>query len=298
MKISKLILGFWLLLSVLSCSKNGESLSDQKAMMATDSVAAMVSSSAAVENPKDNTRKFIRTAELKFRVKDMLKSTYIIEGIASKKGGFVTYTNLTSDVNEIFSTSISADSSLESTRFTVTSVITLRVPNTQLDSTLREISKQIDYLDFRIIKAEDVALQILANDLTQKRSAKNEERLTRAIDNRGKKLTETTNAEETLLNKQEQADNAKVSNLSLADQIKYCTVNLTIYQRPSMRRELIANDKNIEAYQPSFLSKLGESLRFGWSNLEEFILAITQLWALFLFIGLGYLAYKKIKKRI
>ena len=127
---------------------------------------------------------------------------------------------------------------------------------------------------FRIIKAEDVALQILSNNLTQKRSAKNEERLTNAIDNKGKKLNETTTAEEILLSKQEQADNAKISNLSLTDQIKFSTINLSIYQRQTIKHELISNDKNINEYKPSFGTKLLDALKYGWEiskNIYSFL---------------------------
>ena len=214
MQTIKIILGLGLSILLFGCSQS----SDESNSMAQDSTSnAFISSSAAVENVKDTTRRFIRSADLKFKVKSVIKSTYDIEEITNRQGGFVTFTNLTSNIDNTTTTAVSADSSLETTYYTVTNSITLRVPNTKLDTTIKEISNNIDYLDFRIIKAEDVALQILSNNLTQKRSAKNEERLTNAIDNRGKKLNETTVAEEILLSKQEQADNAKISNLSLTD---------------------------------------------------------------------------------
>ena len=177
------------------------------------------SSSAAVEKNKDTTRKFIRTAELKFKVKNAIKATYAIEDITARFDGFVTYTKLNSDVTNKITLPISADSSLETTFFVVENTMTIRVPNTQLDTTLKTIAKLIDFLDYRIIKADDVGLQLLSNNLTQMRVDKHSTRLINAIDNRGKKLHETTNAEENLLNKQEQADNAKIANLELKDQI-------------------------------------------------------------------------------
>jgi hypothetical protein len=128
---------------------------------------------------------------------------------------------LTSNINNVTTIPISANSSLETTTYVVTNTISLRVLNTKLDTTLKEISRNIEYLDYRIIKAEDVALQILSNNLVQKRAAKNTERLTNAIDNRGRKLNETTAAEEVLLNKQELADNAKISNFTLKDQVNF-----------------------------------------------------------------------------
>jgi len=290
MQTIKIILGLGLSILLFGCSQS----SDESDSMAQDSTSnAFISSSAAVENGKDTTRRFIRSADLKFKVKSVIKSTYDIEEITNRQGGFVTFTNLTSNIDNVTTTAVSADSSLETTYYTVTNSITLRVPNTKLDTTIKEISNNIDYLDFRIIKAEDVALQILSNNLTQKRSAKNEERLTNAIDNRGKKLNETTVAEEILLSKQEQADNAKISNLSLTDQIKFSTINLSIYQRQTIKRELISNDKNIDAYEPGFGTKILDALVYGWDILETFIVFLTKLWGLFLFAIFVYFIYKK-----
>jgi hypothetical protein len=252
-----------------------------------------VSSSAAVETGKDSTRKFIRTADLKFKVKSVIQSTYDIENIANRQDGFVIYTNLASNIDNTEKTQVSADSSIETTFYTVTNTITLRVPNTKLDTTLKEIAKNIDYLDYRIIKAEDVALQILSNNLTEKRNSKNEERLSNAIDNKGKKLTETTVAEEILLSKKEEADNAKISNLSLQDQIKFSTINLSLYQPQTLKRELVFNNKAIDAYEPGFGSKMLEAMKYGVEILESFIISIIKLWVFILLALVIYLMYKK-----
>lgn len=292
MNTSKIVLTLGLAITLFGCGSPNDGQMEKSAI-ADSTSNAFISSSAAVENGKDTTRRFIRTADLKFKVKSVIKSTYDIENIANRQGGFVTFTNLTSDINNVTTTDVSADSSLQTTFYTVTNSITLRVPNIKLDTTLKEISNNIDFLDFRIIKADDVALQILSNNLTQKRSAKNEERLTKAIDNRAKKLNETTLAEEILLSKQEQADNAKISNLSLTDQIKFSTINLSIYQRQTIKRELISNDKNIDAYEPGFGTKLLDALKFGWDILETFIVFLTKLWGLFLFAIVVYFIYKK-----
>lgn len=297
MPTQKVALGLGLLVLIFSCNGPRREATEKGAI--ADSISnAFISSSAAVENGKDSTRRFIRTAELKFKVKSVIKSTYDIENITNRQGGFVTYTNLSSDINNLTTIAVSADSTLETTYYTVTNSIKIRVPNTKLDTTLREISKNIDYLDYRIIKAEDVALQILSNNLTQKRSTKNQERLTNAIDKKGKKLNETTNAEELLLDKQEQSDNAKISNLSLTDQIKFSTINISIYQRQTFKRELIFNDKNVDAYEPSFGSKVLESLKFGWDILETFLVFLTKLWGLFLFAILVYILYKRYGHRL
>ncbi len=179
MTTSKIIIVLGLAISLFGCGHaNNEMKEEQELLLSKPNPS--ISSSAAVEDNKDTTRKFIRTAELKFKVKSVIKSTYDIEEITNRHGGFVTLTSLISDIDNVTTTAVSADSSLETTYYKVTNSITLRIPNTKLDTTLKEISRNIDFLDYRTIKAQDVALQILSNNLTQKRASQNEERLTNA----------------------------------------------------------------------------------------------------------------------
>lgn len=70
-------------------------------------------SSSAAKPHADTSKKFIRTAEMKFRVKNVQKATINIEDLAAKHGGYVTYTNLQTTDNHTSITPISEDSILE-----------------------------------------------------------------------------------------------------------------------------------------------------------------------------------------
>ncbi|HXD92988.1 MAG TPA: DUF4349 domain-containing protein [Bacteroidia bacterium] len=264
-----------------------------------DSVVALngfVSSSAAVENKKDTTRKFIRTADVKCKVKSVINSTVIIEDFAIQQNGFVTLSNLTQDVSRHTIIPISQDSSLETTYYVAKNDLIIRVPNIKLDTFLKQVATQIEFLDYRIIKANDVGLQVLENKITQQRIKKHEERLTKAIDEKAKKLIETSLAEENVLNKQEQADNAMISNLSLNDQINYSTVSIQLYQKETIKRELVENEKNTKAYEPGLWKKTTEALISGWYIFEALLLFLVNAWA-FLLIGLIlYLVYRRYRK--
>jgi hypothetical protein len=280
----------------LACGRSSE-MREQAALKATNDKALsdLISSSAAEEKNKDTTRKFIRTAQLKFKVKDLIRSSYQIEALTARFGGFVSYTALNSTIDNKSLVPVSPDSSLETISYTASNSITLRIPNTRLDSTLKSIALLVDYLDYRIIKADDVGLLIQANRITGKRIEKHNKRLTDAIDNRGKKLNETSAAEDHILSGQEQADKAMLDNLSLADQINFSTVNLIIYQRQASKHEMIANDQNITQYEPSFGSKVKEAFQSGWEMLKSFCLFLIHSWAL---IGIGILVYLGFKKYI
>ena len=296
MKNTQFTLVIILLLGFIGCSPKRA----EEAPQADSTAVAMVTSSASVENKNDSTHRFIRTADLKFRVKSVIKSTYDIEEITARQGGFVTYTNLTSNVDDFESKSVSRDSILITTRYTVINSIILRVPNTRLDTTLKEIAKNIDFLDYRIIKADDIALQLLSNSLTMKRSSRNQARLTNAINNRGKKLNETTAAEELLQSKQEQADNAQLSTLSLQDKLNFSTINLTIYQRQTIKHDLIPNDDNNKKFEPGLGTKIVDALSMGWNILESVLVFIISLWGLITLAIVVFLFYRiyrlKLKK--
>jgi hypothetical protein len=256
-----------------------------------------ISSSAAVENIKDTVHKFIRTADIKFRVKNVIQATYRIEDIVNRFDGFVTSTNLTSTVENKTTTPVSADSSLETTYYTVENSMVLRVPNTKLDTTLKSIAILVDFMDYRNIKAEDVAIKMLENQLAQKRIAKYSTRVDAASQSKSKDATETANTQDKLLQKQEAADKALISNLTLLDQIKYSTITLLIYQRQSIRQELIQNNENISAYEPGFGTKFLESLKTGWNMVVAFIVFIVRLWALILFVVVAFVLYKWLMKK-
>lgn len=257
---------------------------------------AFASSSVSVVS-KDTTRKFIITGDIKFKAKNVIKATYNIEDITHKEGGFVTSTTLASEINNVTTTPVSVDSSMVTTFYTVSNTLILRIPNYKLDTALKQIAKNIDYLDHRNLKKEDVALRLLTNELAQKRANKTQQRLASAIDKKGQKLDDIVSAEQILSNKEEQSDNAKLSNMSINDQIAYSTVSLVVYQPQTVKREMIFNHKSIEPFEPSFGSKIVDSMQFGWKIIKEIFLFIVKSWAILLFVGLAFFLYRKYKKQ-
>lgn len=285
-----------LIILFFSCKKfdpaTSESLADQQTT--TDSTA--VSSSAAVEK-KDGKQKFIRTADIKFKVKNVVKSTYAIENTTQKFGGFVTYTSLQSTISDQVKTKISQDSTLETTKYTVQNDITIRVPNTQLDTVIKIIAKQIDFLDFRLIKADDVSLKLLSNQLSQKRNTVTQKRVEKAIDAKGKKINDVMEAENALANQKEANDNSIIENLSLEDQINFSTITLQLYQNETIKQEIIASEKDSDAYKPNLGIQVIDSLKNGWYILETIFVFLINLWP-FLLIGFGgFFLYKKYFKK-
>lgn len=281
---------------LFSCKKADSTSTADIADYKTTADSTAISSSAAVVD-KNSKQKFIRTADIKFKVKNVVKSTYAIENATQKFGGFVTYTNLQSTIHDQLKTKISQDSTLETTKYTVENNITIRVPNTQLDTVIKTIAKQIDFLDFRVIKADDVSLKLLANQLSQKRSASTEKRVEKAIDAKGKKINDIIEAENTLANQKESNDNNTIENLSLQDQVNFSTITLQLYQNETIRQEIMASEKDSAAYKPNLGIQIIDSLKTGWYILEAIFVFLVNLWP-FILIGFGgFFLYKKYIKK-
>jgi hypothetical protein len=298
MKSKSIIIIASVLLSLTACGPSAERINEKEQHLQDSIRVESLSSSAAVETKKDSVHKFIRTADLKFRVKNVISSTARIEDIVVRHGGFVTYTNLRSQVLYTEIKAMSPDSSLESTHFSVLNDMVLRVPNTHIDTLLKDIAQEVDFLDHRIIKAEDVALQLLANRMSETRSAKNAERLARDLKNTSAKLQQVQSTEDAITEREAAYDQTKIANLSLRDQINFSTVNLDLYQRETVKRELLLNEKNARGFEPSMWRKLTIAFQTGWEGLSSLIIFLLRSWEIILVIGVAIFLFKKIKNKV
>jgi Domain of unknown function (DUF4349) len=287
-------------------SQNRSTASDKASNMAAegdlnfaqaDSISSMMSSSAAVGGPlNDTTQKFIRTAEARIRVKNVRNATFAVEKITARFDGYVAHTALESTINNETHTKVSDDSTLITTYFTVSNNFVLRVPTEHLDSTLRTIGLLAEYLDYRRIHAENATLLILRERLEARRINRSTARLEDAVDDTQAKLRDRAAIEEALYNKQTMADESLIRTLELKDQIKLSTINLQVYQRQDFVQEMVGNEKNIDAYKPGFWSDAGDALKSGWRGLLGLIVGLLHLWpllGLILLVVGSYLIYRR-----
>ncbi len=293
LKLSGIVLSTTIVL--FSCAPSSEQMSDREesAKVFADSVSTVIQSIKQPKLSSDSNRTFVKTADLSFKVKDVKNATFDIERIVSEHNGYVTSSLLESNVNYKNSIRVNKDSMLDIINYTVHNNIILRVPNTELDKTLKEISGLIDYLDFRKIKADDVTKQFQSAKLSESRFVDHKKRLEKAVDQKGKKLNQIVEAENDLVVKQEWADNSKLNTLELAHDVSYSTVSINIYQKETTRKETYAYSFPIEPYTPNFGAKLLASLSDGTSVFGEIILFFVRLWPIALLV-VGIIALIKL----
>jgi hypothetical protein len=253
----------------------------------------------STKNPEN--KKFVKTADVKFRVNKVISATEKIEDLTSRYNGYILYSNLQNREENFKRTKISRDSILISRQITVLNNIQLKVPNEKLDSFIRNLNPFICFLDYRVYKLDEVTLLCLSNNLKTKRLQTYEQRQTKHINTKDAKLKDIDYAEENLLNRQNEADDLTLNTLKLNEDIKYCTINMEIYQKSIIVREVIPDFNYVSNQKPAIMNRLGDSIIKGWWLLEEIIVFLVNIWglvvlALVLIFGLKFTKrlYKKI----
>ena len=136
-------------------------------------------------------------------------------------GGFVSFSHLQNSAQDSNNILLSRDSAIQSIHYRTEGVVTVRVPDYRMDSLLEYVSSLSSIIVNREIRSEDVRKQILANRLSHQRAIKFNQRLATDIHLKGRKLSEIEEAEKTMEEKEESADNAKLSNLTLDDAVNF-----------------------------------------------------------------------------
>jgi predicted secreted protein len=276
--------------SFTNCSeKKAESLAD---FASVDSTAADVPADAGMHlSPEE--RKFIRRAELRFKVKNVQASSNVVEDLVGKYKGFIVKSQLSTNVLNINEVELSEDSVLRNKSYEVNNEISLRIPNESFEKLQRDIQPLMTFLDGQTVSAEDVSLNLMASELRKKRYSRFEKRYEKTIDSKGKKLMETSTAEENLLNHQSEADNNQIKTLRTKDEVNYSTITLHLYQPITVMQEMLPNIENTHAFKPNLFIRIWQSVREGWYILEEIIVFFARLWFLILLAFGAFWLYKR-----
>jgi hypothetical protein len=172
----------------------------------------------------------------------------------------------------------------------------LRIPNENLDSLVRELNKLILFLDYRIVKMDEISFALLANQKAADRLNEYATRQKVHIDTKGNKLKETNAVEENMLDRQIQSDKLQVENLAFADQVKYCTLTILIYQKPFLYKETQVL-LNSASFRAKLSTRLLEALVEGWIMFEYFLVFLFRIWWLLVLVTGGIFVYRFLFKR-
>jgi hypothetical protein len=245
----------------------------------------------------DAQRKFIRTAQAQFRVKDVYQSALAIEDAVAAQGGFVTHNEITADVQDVQRRPKGGGKLIELAEYTVRGQLTVRVPSDKTQAFLRGIVKQMEFLDRRNFDAADAQFAMLRQQLAYQRNQETQQELGDAA-RQGGKLGQKAQVISARGDAKSGRDEALVTQKEFEDKVAFSTIDLSLYQLSKIRQSELTDVEAVFAENsPGFFSRLGNSLGVGWHGALDILIQLIKLWPLWLLVTVAVLAYRRFRKK-
>ncbi|MFZ5636362.1 MAG: DUF4349 domain-containing protein [Pseudomonadota bacterium] len=253
--------------------------------------AAQVSSSAATY--KDGERRFIRTAQAQFRVKDVYTSALAIEDAAAQQGGFVVSNDISAQTLSVQRRPVGDGKLIELAEYTVRGDLTVRVPSDNTQAFLRAIASQMEFLDQRGFRATDAQFDLLRRQLAWQREQQAQLELGEAVRD-GDRLDRKADVIAARSGAKLQRDEALIEQKQFEDQVAFSTITLSLHQLSKIRQtEMPDVEAVFRKHSPGFFMRLWEALRVGWYGVLDLVIALMHVWPLWLLLGLTVVVLRR-----
>lgn len=254
------------------------------------SSAEMMSSSAA-RPIADSLGQFIRTANLKFKTKNVVQSSFAIEDIVTENSGYIQHSKIQGEIQREELVRFSKDSAWKITQFVTVNHLTARVPVAKLDAALKGMRPLVTYLDHRIVDAQNIGFDLFYNQLKQSRIA--------AYSLKSEQFSSKDQAEmsDQVLQRQMESDDAQVDNMRQLDKIRFSTIDIYMYQNSEIRKEKVVFYGEMDSYNAPFGSAFLESLSDGWRVIQVLVLLLVKAWSILLILFAAWFIYKSRRTR-
>ncbi len=220
--------------------------------------------------------KMVKSADMRFRVKDVQQTKAFLSKNIRSKGGLLMEATISTTVQGSEKVKYSADSLKEITAYRREAYVVAKIPSDKLDEFTNEIAASAVFVDQQSLKMEDLSLSYLENKLKSENRKEAVEQLNKVATKKGVNVENSLNIKDDFVER-------KVQNLHIDQSVKYSTITLNFYQDNAVKTFVVAND-NIYDYKPNFFKRLTLNLVDGWMYFKEFILFLSRLW-LFIVVG-------------
>ncbi|RYY85997.1 MAG: DUF4349 domain-containing protein [Chitinophagaceae bacterium] len=285
--MKKLALASALAMLFVACQHADESAQKQYAPAADSTgyagsgspaeTADTVASGAAPES------KLVKTAALQLQVADVHSGTRALTELAKGLGGGLRHQHVGANESSSRELKMGTDSLLVLHALAPSASLTLRVPSAKLDEFLFEAARVASFINSSDLDVDDRTLDFVAAEW---RAAARQQFLESPGTSR--KVTGSTTA----LNIRDEQIQQRLEQRGIDDAVRYSTVRVELAQPPLLRREIVVNN-NLDAYTPSFGSRLWESMERGWEMFAAVLLFGAHLWV---FLLAGVLVWVAIRK--
>ena len=264
----KLTTLFLITLTLLQgCNQNNSKHAERNFEPITNEKIRNDSPNKNLEFPKS--LKIIKSAETRYKVKNVKFTTQKIKEFVKKYGGYVSGLRFRNNVYQLENT------------------FTIRVPQEEFDTLLDSINNSAEFVDYENITTKDITEEYV--DLESRLQTKQEvkKRLESILRKQAKTVEEILETEEKLGEIQEEIEAVQGKLKYYSNRVSYSTIKINLY-------EIVEHKETPVSYHKSFGVKIKEGFSNGWSMVSMIFLGIINVWPL---IIIGFVSLFVIKKR-
>lgn len=230
--------------------------------------------------------KLIKTADMRFKVKDVRQTAENIAALTIKNNGMVMHHQMQANITANQDIHISNDSVVHISSINTIADMTVSIPPDYVEDFMNQVARMGIYINSRKMDIDDKSLDYLSSKLKRN----NRETFVAQQNKNAEK-----DASKELVMKDDIVDD-KINNLKIDKESRYSTIILSFYQSNSVIKEVVAND-DPSAYQLPLFKRLVNSLAYGWSVFAELVLWLANLWV-FILLGIGvWLLFRFYKRK-
>ncbi|SCW69735.1 DUF4349 domain-containing protein [Mucilaginibacter sp. NFR10] len=263
---------------------NYEAIRDEKASSSADTVAVSADSTKV----ETTSAKLVKTADMRFKVKNVQQTGDAIAALTTSSGGMVMRHQMQANVESSQDIRVSDDSVKRVSALSTSADMTVKVPSDKLEAYMTEIAHMCMYVTLRKMDIEDRTLDYLSEKL----KLKNRQDL---VDQQKKGKVVIKNPVNVMLLKDDMVDQ-QIGNMRTDEAVKYSIVTLSFYQSNFINQEMIAND-DPSAYQLPFFNRLMIALSNGWHLFVELLLGLANIWVFIVLSAVLWVLYRYYKRK-
>jgi len=216
--------------------------------------------------------KIIKSAEVKYKVKQVKIATNQINMMVQKFKGYI------------------SDQRFQNNAYQIENRFVIKVPEQYFDVLMDSLKQVADFVDYENITTQDVTEEYIDLQSRLKTKLEIKERYETILRQRAKTIKDILATEEKLGIIQEEIEATQGRLNYLTNKVSFSTIQINLYET--------VNYKEVpESYKRTFFSKTKDGFSFGWKLIENIILGFIHIWPLLLLaVALFFIIKKRMRK--
>lgn len=216
--------------------------------------------------------KIIKSADVRFKVKNVKNATKEIGTIVQHLNGYI------------------SDQRFQNTNYKVENRFTIKVPQKHFDTLLDSLIGVAEFVEYQNITSDDVTEQYIDLESRLKTKLEVKKRYEAILRKRANSVKDVLAAEDMIGGIQEEIEATQGRLKYLTNKVSFSTIQVDLYETVNYVEEP-------EDYTRTFFSKTKEGFSFGWNLIESILLGIIHIWPLLIISGIAVVILKRRKKK-